>query len=87
MRESVVEEEVRKYAEARGWFCRKLMFIGRRNCPDRMFAKDGRCVFVEFKKPGEKPRPGQDREIKRMRRAGLDVHVVDDVTVGCALFG
>lgn len=73
-------------AAARGWFYRKLSWIGRRNAPDRFFAKNGRVVLVEFKSPGEKPRPGQVKEIAALRAAGLDVRVIDNLRDAYALF-
>ena len=72
-----------------GWFVRKLKWIGRRNAPDRFFARAfdrpcprcgtrGRVVNIEFKRKGKGPRVTQEREIARMRAAGLDVHVIDN---------
>ena len=37
----------------------------------------GRTIWVELKAPGEKPKPHQAREHKRMRRMGQRVEVVD----------
>jgi hypothetical protein len=47
-----------------------------------MFIKDGRVVFIEFKRPGGGLTSGQAREIERLRAAGAEVHVaysVEDV--------
>jgi hypothetical protein len=33
--------------------------------------------FLELKRPGEKPRPGQVKRIRRMRKMGYEVHVAD----------
>ena len=86
MAESPIELTVCKWAEDRGWFVRKIAYVGRRNAADRLFIKGGRVVFVEFKAPGKDPRPGQEREIKRLRDAGAEVHVIDDMDDGRALF-
>lgn len=86
MLEAVFEELLIEYAEARGWIFRKLKFIGRRGAPDRMFAKDGRVMFVELKAPGKPPSTGQVREIRQLRAAGLDVHLIDNLNSGYALF-
>lgn len=74
--EASVELAAIAWAHENDWLTRKLKWIGRRNAPDRIFAKNGRVVFVEFKRPGERPRITQDIEIGRMRSAGLEVHVV-----------
>lgn len=78
MIEAASEELACEMAEEAGWFVRKLQWVGRRNAPDRFFAKGGRVVLIEFKAPGEKPRPGQDREIDRLRAAGVEVYVCDN---------
>lgn len=77
MRESTVEEACVSYASSRGWLCRKLKWIGRRDAPDRLFVRQGRVVFVEFKAPGETPRPTQDREHAILRGYGCQVRVYD----------
>ena len=63
-----------KWAEDNNVFCRKLQWIGRRNAPDRVFGFNGRTIFVEFKRPGERLRVGQDKEIDRMRAAGMEAY-------------
>lgn len=78
MREATVEDACCSYAVSRGWLCRKVKWIGRRDAPDRLFCRLGRTVWVEFKAPGEKPRPTQDREHRLMRAYGCDVRVYDD---------
>ena len=78
MIESPLEDFTCAEAEKAGWFVRKLQWAGRRNAPDRFFAKDGRVVLIEFKRPNGKPRPGQAREIERLRAAGVEVFVADN---------
>lgn len=77
MAEATYEGIVVDAAIADGWIARKLKWIGRRNGPDRFFAKDGRVVLMEFKRPGESARTGQDKEITALSEAGVEVHVVD----------
>ncbi len=72
--EADIELTAVKWAKDHGVLTRKLQWIGRRNAPDRLFAVRGRAVFIEFKRPGAPLREGQDREIARMKKAGLDVH-------------
>lgn len=73
-----LQEWVCDKAEEAGWYHRRVKWVGRRHAPDNIFARDGRVVFIEFKRPDGKPRPGQDREIIRMREAGMEVHAVDN---------
>lgn len=80
MLESAVEMPVVRRAEAAGWLVRKLAWVGRNGAPDRIFMKDGRVVFIEFKKPGEVPTLLQRTEHERMRAAGMEVYVCDDAT-------
>jgi len=78
MLESPAEEWAVDEAEKAGWFVRKLRWVGRRNGPDRFFAKDGRVVLIEFKRVGKGARSGQARELDRLRAAGVEVYVVDN---------
>lgn len=80
-----IENAVVKAAKADGYKVRKVCWFGGRNAPDRLFMKPGRGFFIEFKASGELPRPGQEREIARMRAAGFEVYVVDSVEDGLAL--
>lgn len=80
MRELAIENAAVKRAERAGYFSRKVQWPGRRHAPDRVFARSDRgTVWIEFKRPGEKARPGQVREHKRMRDAGMEVHVCDNL--------
>ena len=46
--------------------------------PDRLcLFMGGRAVFVEVKRPGEKPRPLQKRQIEKIRKLGFRVEVID----------
>lgn len=46
--------------------------------PDRICLFEGqKVVFVELKRPDEKPRSGQDREHKRLRDLGFRVETID----------
>jgi hypothetical protein len=80
--ESFVVDEVVRRARADGWLARPLAWRGRRDAPDYFFVRLGRVVLIEFKSPGEKPRPGQAREIQRLRNAGVEIHVADTVEKG-----
>ena len=85
MRESVIEDAVVKHAEATGWISRKMTYVGRHGCRDRDFYGFGKVVMIELKRPGQNPRPHQERERLRLRDKGITIHVIDDVKRGCDL--
>lgn len=88
MLEKSVEMPVVKRAEAAGFFVRKVEWPGRKGAPDRVFAREDRgVVWIEFKAPGEKPRLSQIREHERMRAAGMEVHVCDNVRDALDILG
>lgn len=77
-REKDVERAAVQWAERAEWWVRKFSSPGHRAVPDRVFAKNGRVVWIEFKAPGEKPRRDQELEMERMRAHGMEVYWVDD---------
>jgi hypothetical protein len=87
MLESRIEYTVVMRAMRAGWFVRKVAWLGRKDAPDRVFAKGGRTVWIEFKAPGEVARLSQDKEHGLMRAAGMEVHVVDSVIAGLRILG
>lgn len=66
---------------------RKVQWTGRRHAPDRRAMHIRLCAWVEFKRPGAKPRPGQEREITRMRTMGETVFVVSTYEEADAVLG
>lgn len=79
MKESDIEQRHREDAEADGWFVDKIMRTSRNSFPDRFYAKAGRVVLIEWKKPG-KPLSAQQRlRHTQLRDAGVEVHVIDNV--------
>lgn len=76
MIENDIEDYLIERVRAAGGEVRKAEWVGRRHCPDRRVMHAKRCVWVECKRPGAKPRPGQLREHARMRLLGEDVIVL-----------
>jgi len=86
--ESAIEDYVVERAEAAGFFVRKVSWQGRKSAPDRVFSRDDRgTVWIEFKAPGEEARSDQSREHKRMRAAGMEVHVCDNARTAMRVLG
>lgn len=76
IRERDVEKYAVRKAKAMGGEIRKVKWIARRGAPDRALFLHG-THWIEFKAPGEKPRPEQEREHKRMGEHGAYVYVLD----------
>jgi hypothetical protein len=81
--EKDVEGAVCKYARQKGLLSLKFEPDSSRGWPDRIFLGSGGVVFfIEFKKPGEPPRPLQVHRIKILQNLGLPVFVVDSIQEG-----
>lgn len=80
MRETLVETYLVRRVRELGGDTYKFTSPGRRHVADRLVigTAGGRLVFVECKRPGEKPRAGQLREHDRLRARGFVVRVVAD---------
>ena len=85
-----IEDETRtvKQAVLHGYKVRKLMFIGVRGAPDRLFGRDGGALIIEFKRPGEVPSPQQLRRHKELRDDfGFRVEWTDSYQEACRMLG
>ena len=79
MRESDLEKKFRRRVKANGGEAYKFVSPGRRNVPDRIVVlREGRVFFVELKRPGEKLRPAQKRELDRLVDKGCDASWIGD---------
>lgn len=75
--EEVIEEYLRKRAEALGFLCYKFTSPGNSGVPDRVLIGYGKTFFIETKAPGEKPRKLQERVIERINSHGGLAFVTD----------
>lgn len=83
---SDVQNPVTQYAKEQGWLARRMQYIGTNGCPDTWFFKDGRVIICEWKRDGKDATLQQKRQHKKLRAAGMTVHVIDNYEDGCALF-
>jgi hypothetical protein len=85
LRESYIEKRfallLEGWAKTRGikLFCHKFEVPGRAGYPDRLvLCWPGQSIFIEFKRPGEKPRDLQLRIHELLREMGFTVLVHDN---------
>ena len=76
-REKDIERKCVSHAQDHGWLSVKLDQSAR-SWPDREFIGPGQQNFyVEFKRPGQKPRPQQKKRLDSLTDMGHDVYVLD----------
>jgi hypothetical protein len=86
MLEKEIEKRVCDHAKAKGMLVYKFSSPGHRAVPDRMFVVPmGNIFFVEFKSPGNKPTPQQEREHFRLAAHGVRVYWTDNIEQGIAI--
>lgn len=84
--ETSVEVPVVARARGAGWFVRKVKWLCRKGAPDRIFAKDGRVVFIEFKRPsGGRRSAHQKREIRMLNEMGIEAYFCETVEQACVI--
>lgn len=77
-KEGKVEAYFVERVEKRGGITRKCRWLCRRGAPDRFWAFAGkRSGFAEIKPPGVPLATHQEREIARLKAAGVTVYVID----------
>lgn len=77
-RESAIQAAIVRRFEREGWFVVKIGLCNRPGFPDLMMLRDGRAVFVEVKRPGERPRPLQQYRIDHLRKMGFEAAVLTE---------
>ena len=75
-RESKVEDYLDRRVIELGGITRKIRYIGRRSCPDRLvlFPDLGMYALIECKRPATDLTFLQEREAKRLSKSGLKVY-------------
>lgn len=80
--ESSVEASIVRYAKRHGIYTRKFTSPSQRGVPDRIFALNGKVLFLEIKRKGAKPTKLQEYELKQLQDAGIAASWVDSVSGG-----
>lgn len=79
MLEKVIEKKSCDWAATQGWLSAKLTSPSFRGWPDRVFMREGRVVFIEFKTPTGRTTPLQEACLNRLRSAGAETHVCHSI--------
>ena len=82
MRESTIEKAVCAYAKAKGCLVMKLAGPNQKGQPDRMFIRDGKVLFIEFKAPGKVPTALQYKWLDDLTAQGLMACWRDNIKEG-----
>ena len=77
-REAYVQSKLLAGLESRGWWARKVTSPSRNGIPDVVAARDGRVIWIEVKRDGDRKGPTRDetREMRVMSDHGLECRVV-----------
>lgn len=79
MNEKTIEQKLCQAVAAGGGWAIKLNSTSAAGLPDRMLLMpNGIAAFVEVKAPGKNPRPLQWVQIKKLKKLGFAVFVLDD---------
>ena len=85
--ENGVKCDVTKWARSQGIdvYFLKLTILGFRGWPDRLILwPGGGILFIEFKRPGEKPRKLQEYVHDIIRKLGFEIQVHDNRDIAVA---
>ena len=74
MTESTIEKALVAHCKARGLLTYKFSSPAHRGVPDRVIMGGGKLMFIELKRPGKEPTPLQQRELQRIREAGVHAY-------------
>lgn len=76
--ESKVERLVVQYCESHDILCEKLVLASMAGWPDRTLLYRGQVMFLELKRPGERPSPLQQYVLDGLTRKGFHARWADN---------
>jgi hypothetical protein len=82
MRESTIEKAVCDYAKTKGCITLKLAGMNQRGQPDRLFIRNGKALFLEFKAKGKKPTALQIKWLLDLTAQGMNAMWCDSIFEG-----
>jgi Holliday junction resolvase len=81
MLESKIQRGIINLLEADGWYVIKLMQTNKNGIPDLICHRAGRTIYIEVKRPGEKPRPLQLVRHAQLAAAGIQTYVMTKINI------
>jgi Holliday junction resolvase len=78
--EAEIQAQIIKEMRSRGWLVNKLIQTTLNGSPDLIAHKDGRTVYIEVKRPGQKVRPLQDFRHRELAKYGIFTYVLVDIS-------
>ncbi len=81
MSESHIERAVCAFAKKNGIATLKLSGSSDRGKADRMFMRNGKVIFIEFKAWGKKPTKLQERFLEERRADGFFAEYTDSIEI------
>lgn len=79
MSEATIERTVCAFAKANGVSTLKLSGTSDRGKADRLFMRNGKTIFIEFKAKGKKPTKLQERFLNERKADGFFAEYADDI--------
>ena len=79
MLEKQIQSKIKKELEKQGWLVLRPVSVSKSGYPDLWCLKDKTTVFVEVKRPGEKPTELQEHRHNELRREGFNVIIATSV--------
>lgn len=79
MKESDIQEKIKRELVRRGWIVTKLIQTTTNGIPDLLAMKNGTAIFIEVKRPGQKPTELQKYRHRELRDNGFIVMVMTSV--------
>ena len=76
--ENRIQADIIKRYEQQGYLVVKIGLCNKQGFPDLMCLKDGKTLFVEVKRPGEKPRLLQKYRHGELRKQGFEVLILTE---------
>lgn len=79
MKESLIQRDIMRYLQLRGYHVIKFSDRFRAGIPDLYAVRDGRGYWLEVKAADGRVSKIQEYEIKQLREAGATAHVVRSI--------
>ena len=76
--EQQIQTAIMSKLRAAGWYVNKLIVTSLVGVPDVIAHKDGRTMYIEVKRPGQKPTDLQEHRMQELGKYGVKVMVCSD---------